>query len=319
MLGITFMKAEPHVFVLHYQNGKIRHRGRGLSFYYYAPISSIVAVPVNTVDIPFAFTLVTKDFQTITLQGQLSYRVTDPERLAGLLNFTLKHGGGYMSDDPAKMADRLLHLTQTTAQSLMLPMALYQALVSADALAASMLNQIRASEVLAMHGVEVLTFSILNLRPTPDMAKALEAETREELQQKSDQATYTRRNAAIEQERTIKENELNTELLVEAKRREIRESQMAGEIAIEEQRAHLLEQKIVNEQKEADSRAYTLATTLAPLKEMDWRTLMALNSKGNDAKLNIALAFRELAEKAQKIGTLNITPDLLERLTQSDD
>jgi regulator of protease activity HflC (stomatin/prohibitin superfamily) len=319
MFGIKFIKADPHVFILHYQKGKIRRRGPGLSFFYYAPTSSIVAVPVNTVDIPFAFQLVTKDFQTVTLQGQLSYRITDPERLAGLLNFTLQPGKGYMSDDPAKLPDRLLHLTQTVAHALVLPLALAQTLVSADALATGMLSKIRASEVLAMHGVEVLTLSILGVRPTPDMAKALEAETREQLQQKSDQATYARRNAAVEQERKIKESELNTELAVEAKRREIRESQMAGEIAIEEQRTQLLEQKIANERKEADSRAYALAKSLTPLKDMDWRTLMAVNNQGVDSKMIISLAFRELAEKAQKIGTLNITPDLLQSLTQSDE
>ena len=32
----------------------------------------------------------------------------------------------------------------------------------------------------------------------------------------------------------------------------------------------------------------------------------------------IALAFRELAENAAKIGELNVTPDLLKSLTRSD-
>jgi hypothetical protein len=39
---------------------------------------------------------------------------------------------------------------------------------------------------------------------------------------------------------------------------------------------------------------------------------------GIRSKLMISLALRELAEKAQKIGTLNITPDPLERLTKQD-
>ncbi|WP_230688175.1 hypothetical protein [Hymenobacter jeongseonensis] len=46
---------------------------------------------------------------------------------------------------------------------------------------------------------------------------------------------------------------------------------------------------------------------------MDWRTLTALQNNP-DPRLNIALAFRELAENAGKIGTLNITPDLLDNL-----
>ena len=41
---------------------------------------------------------------------------------------------------------------------------------------------------------------------------------------------------------------------------------------------------------------------------------MALNGGEGDARNNLALAFRELASNASKIGTLNITPDLLETL-----
>jgi len=44
--------------------------------------------------------------------------------------------------------------------------------------------------------------------------------------------------------------------------------------------------------------------------------LMAMNAKGMDAKDNIAFAFRELAENADKIEHLNISPDLLQTLLQ---
>jgi regulator of protease activity HflC (stomatin/prohibitin superfamily) len=316
MFGIRFIKADPHVFILHYQKGKIRRRGPGLSFYYYAPTSSLAAVPVNTVDIPFAFPLVTKDFQTITLQGQLSYRVTDPERLAGLLNFTFSPGHGYLSDDPSKLSERLLNLAQTVTHGLVLPLTLPQTLVSADVLGSGMLSKIRASEVLSLHGVEVLTLSILSVKPTPDMAKALEAETREQLQQKSDQATYARRNAAVEQERKIKESELSTELAVEAKHREIREMQMATEVTLEEQRTKLMEQKVGNERKEIENRLYELTKSLAAVKELDWRTVLAMRGQGVETPWMMADAIQALAAKVEKIGTVNLTPDLVQSLLQ---
>jgi hypothetical protein len=146
------------------------------------------------------------------------------------------------------------------------------------------------------------------------MAKALEAEAREALQRKSDDAIYLRRNNAVEQERIIKENELATEIAVEAKRRQVRETQMAAEIAIEEQRKTLIETRVENERKDADSRAYALETTLKHVRTMDWKTLMALSTGGGDPRAMIALAFRELAENAQKIGELNVSPDLLKTL-----
>jgi len=41
---------------------------------------------------------------------------------------------------------------------------------------------------------------------------------------------------------------------------------------------------------------------------------MAVSAGGADPKLMIALAFRELAENAGKIGELNVSPDLLRSL-----
>jgi hypothetical protein len=101
---------------------------------------------------------------------------------------------------------------------------------------------------------------------------------------------------------------------VAAKQRELRERQMAADIAVEEQRAALIDRQVENERKAADSRAYALKATLEPLEKADWKTLMAIAPGGGDAKTMIALAFRELAENAGKIGELNISPDLLGKL-----
>ena len=56
-----------------------------------------------------------------------------------------------------------------------------------------------------------------------------------------------------------------------------------------------------------------LQAMLEPLKGIDWKTLLAAGS-GSDPRLNIAIAFRELAENADKISQLNISPDLLSTL-----
>jgi hypothetical protein len=70
---------------------------------------------------------------------------------------------------------------------------------------------------------------------------------------------------------------------------------------------------VTNEKKEAEARAHALRATLEPLKDVDWRTLMAA-AGGNDAKSIIAMAFRDLAENSSRIGELNITPELLSSL-----
>ncbi len=57
------------------------------------------------------------------------------------------------------------------------------------------------------------------------------------LAQESRRSDFLERNAVVDMERTIRENELNTEILVQQKQREVKETQLKAEIALEEQRA----------------------------------------------------------------------------------
>jgi hypothetical protein len=314
MFGIQFMKAAPTTYVLHFRKGRVRREGPGLSFFYFAPASTIVTVPLASADVPFAFQESTADFQAISIQGQLTYRVADARKLAALLDFSVGPQGQYRSEDYRKLPERLVHTTQTLMRAETQKLALREALTSGGALSAAVLAGLKTAPAVSQLGIEILNLSLLSLRPTPEMAKALEAEAREALQVRSDEAIYARRNNAVEQERRIKESELNTEIAVEEKQRQIRETRMAAEIALEEQRVALMDKRIENDRKEADSRAYALEATLKPVREVDWRTLLAISPQAGDAKSLIALAFQEMAANAQKIGELNISPDLLRSL-----
>ena len=311
---ISFMKVPPTTYVLQYKYGKIRREGAGLSFIYYVPTSTIVAIPMASADVPFVFQESTADFQSVTIQGQLTYRVADPKRLASLLDFSVDMRRVYHSDDPRKLSERLVHALQTLTRAITQRLVLREVLVSSDSIVIEVLPKLRTSQAVSALGVEILSLSILAIQPTPETGRALEAEARDELQRRADEAIYARRNAAVEQERLIRESELNTEIAVEEKKRQIRETQMAGEIAVEEQRAQLIDRRVENERKDADSRAYALTVTLKPLRDLDWKTLMMLGGKNADPKAMVALAFQEMAENAQKIGELNVSPDLLRSL-----
>ena len=311
---IAYMKAPPTKYVLHYRQGKIRREGAGLSFFYYVAASTIVTVPFASADAPFVFQEVTGDFQPVTIQGQITYRVADPKRLASLLDFSVDVRGHYMSSDPDKLNARLVHQAQILARAVTQRMALGDLLVRSTEIGAEIFTRLKDSEAIAALGTEILTVSVLSIKPTPEMSKALEAEAREALQRRSDEAIYARRNAAVEQERLIKESELNTEIAVEGKQREIRETRMAADIAVEEQRAALLDRRATNDRKEADTRAYGLEAVLKPLRDVDWKTLMMLSEGGADPRRVIALAFQGLAENAQKIGEVNVSPELLTSL-----
>lgn len=316
MFGIRYLKAAPTTYAVQFAAGKARREGAGLSFFYFAPASTIALVPLASTDVPFAFAEVTADFQAVTIQGQLTYRIAEPRRAAALLDFSVNARGDYRSEDPAVLSERLIHAAQVLARGVTQNLTLREVLSKSEALVSQVLPALRKDEAVALVGVEILGLSVLSIKPTPEMAKALEAEAREALQRRADEAIYARRNAAVEQERVIKENELNTEIAVEEKKRVVRETQMAAEVSVEEKRRELIDARVENERKDADARGYALEAVIRHVRDLDWRTLLALSGGGIDSRLMIADAFRELASNAQKIGELNVTPDLLKSLLQ---
>lgn len=331
MFGIKHIKFDSMTYVLHFMNGKVKREGRGLSFFYFAPNSSIVAIPMGSNDLPFIFNESTNDYQTVTIQGQISYKISNPKTLADVLDFTVNDNGLYKKNDIEKLNQRIINEAQTATSSFIHEIKLKDAIRSAKTIEERILNGLKSSEAIGMLGIEILGANILGIQATPEMARALETETREKLQQEADQAIYERRNFAVEQERKIKESELNTEIAVEEKQKQIsekkmesevqkaendrklREMRLSADIAVENQRKELIEQKTANDKKEAETQGYVLETTLKPYKEIDWKILTALNDN-KDPKFNISLAFRELAENAGKIGNLNISPELLDTL-----
>lgn len=312
-----YVKVPPTTWVMQFVNGAAKRAGTGLSFFYWAPSTTLVLVPLVSGDVPFAFVEGTADYQEVTVQGQLTYRVAEPKKLAGLLDFSVGPTGAYRSEDPSRLTERLVSALQVSLRSTVGRLTLRQALASAEAIEQAAQGALRGSAQLQAMGLELLAVSVSYVRPTPEMARALEAEAREALQRESDEAIFARRAAAVEQERRVKQSEFDTELMVEEKRRHVRQTKIAADIAIEEERAKLVAHKAGNDRTQADGQAYALEKTLGPLRSLDWKVLTALSAGHADPAAMIAVAFRELAENAQRIGELNVSPDLLRSLLPS--
>lgn len=115
----------------------------------------------------------------------------------------------------------------------------------------------------------------------PEVAKALEADYQQEVLRRADEAIFARRAAAVEKERKIKENELNTD------------------IALEQQRELLIAKQGTNAQQEAEYRGKALeveAQYRAKAMEME-----AAAYQGLDASKIMSLAVREIGAKADSI------------------
>lgn len=339
MFGFRFVKFQPSEYVMKVRNGKIVKEGVGLSFRYYAPTTSVIVVPVSSIDVPFIFEEITNDYQTVTVQGQLTYRIVDYRKTTQILNYTYNlRKNQYISDDPNKLAQRVINIAKVLTKKHLEQMPLREAIQSSERLAQSITREIMQNAELDKLGIELMGFSVLAILPNKETMRALEAQAREQILRNADDALYERRNASIEQERRVKENELNTEIAVETKKKQIRETQLDAERSVsvkkneikeeqlqfdtmmEEKKQQLTELSIANARAQADAKAYEMSAVMQSLEGVNPALLQSMANMGMNPDKLIAIAFQGLAENAGRIGQLNITPDLLQGLlSESND
>jgi hypothetical protein len=333
MLGFRFIKADPTTYLMAFRNGKPVRQGVGLSHFYYAPTTNLVAVPIASREQPFIFEKVTADFQTVTVQGQVSFRVTEPLKTAAMLNFAVKGDGRtFESDDPQKLAPRVVAAIEVIVQRIVQELKLTETILGAARLAEGILASLKRNPEIEALGVEILGASVLKVKPTPETARALEARAREAILREADEAIYERRKFAVENERTIKQSELDTEVAIEEKKRTIRETQMEAEasvrrkknelrkaemeadISLEDRRQSFVKINAENTRTLAEAEAHRVAAVVRSLQSADPRIIQAIAATGMDAGQLIAQAFGGLAERAERIGQLNVSPELLQSL-----
>lgn len=222
MFNFKFIKFLPSEYVLKYKNGKVVKEGTGLSFTYYVPNTSVVVIPTSSSDVPYVFEELTSDYQTVSIQGQITYKIVDYKRISEILDYTYDmKNKRYVTDDYRKISQRLINITKVLTKKSIENMPIKTAIKSSEVLSDKIREQLKTSSEITSLGIEIMAFSILGITPNKETARALEAQAREEILRKADEAIYERRNASIEQERIVKENELNTEIAIEEKKKQI--------------------------------------------------------------------------------------------------
>lgn len=332
MFGIRYIKSQPTTHLMQFRKGHIVRQGAGLSFFYYAPASTLVAVPVASQDAGFMLELVTSDFQSVTIQGEVTYRVGDPPRTAKLMDFSLLPTGNYASEDPQRLRERVVMQAKVIIQQAIQALDLKQALKSSSTIARAAQQQLGAQSEIKALGLEILGVSVVAIKPTPDIARALEAEAREANLKSADDAIYQRRMAAVQNERSIRQNELDTEVAVEEKKRQIKEAQMdataamakrqnelrtaqmSADIELESSRKELVASQAENTRALAEAEAHRVKSIMEALEKSDPRIVQALAAVGMQPAQLIAQAFGGIADKAERIGQLNVSPELLNGL-----
>ena len=281
---VKYFKGEPNVHVIRYRGGRIVSHGDGINFWYLPFNTSIAAVPTASQEAHFVFTETTLNYQEVAIQGSLTYRVTDPLEVATGLDFTIDPGTQrFRSEDPDKLVQRVVNAVQAHTRSQVSAMSLEEALTQVRDLATEVFSRVSREPAIGALGITLESLHFTSVGATPEMQKALEADYRESLQQRADQAIYARRAAAVAEERGIRESELNTEVELEQRRKDLVDTQARNNLAL----------------AEAEAKAEELK--LNPYGTMPPQAL-------------VAMALKEWAGNAGTIDSLSITPDLLSKV-----
>ena len=120
----------------------------------------------------------------------------------------------------------------------------------------------------------------------------------------------------IVEDRNIEDVEIRKVFVEEVTQAQLDAERLANDIRLEEENKKLVELQSENEKKKSDAKAYDSEVLLRTFENVDTEVIKALAACGMDSKALIAKAFVEIGDKADKIGTLNVSPDLLETLTK---
>jgi regulator of protease activity HflC (stomatin/prohibitin superfamily) len=88
MKTVGIVNASPAEFAIHQRMGKIRHTGRGISFFKLPWIDRYTIIPSSTRTIQFKADQITAENQGVEISGFAAWRVADAEKAAANFDFT---------------------------------------------------------------------------------------------------------------------------------------------------------------------------------------------------------------------------------------
>ncbi|WP_163549650.1 SPFH domain-containing protein [Candidatus Frankia nodulisporulans] len=326
---LCHLRGRPTSYIRHLRGTEVAHEGVGQVFWYRPRTAVISEVPVDDRELAVLFHARTSDFQDVAVQATVTYRIADPALAAARIDFGIDPElGGWREKPLGQLAGLITETAQQYASDLLARAPLTAALVEGvPEIRARVTDGLRTDTRLVQTGIAVAGVRVVAVRPAPDVEKALTTPTREQIQSEADRATYGRRALAVEQERRIAENELQSkiELAVRAERlvtqeganeqRRMTEQAAAAGIAAEAEAGRAQTAASAQAERvriEAADRAE--AVRLVGQAEADAEAARVASVTGLDTSAMVALAVRDLADHLPSIGALTITPDMLTEL-----
>lgn len=118
-LGRRHLRSAPTAHIRHHRRGRLVHDGPGISFWFRALSAALSEVPVNDRELAMAFHARTADFQDVTVQATVTYRISDPALASARLDFsstrTRASGGAPRSNRSRPCSPRRPSSTRSTS------------------------------------------------------------------------------------------------------------------------------------------------------------------------------------------------------------
>src|SRR3954447_8522461 len=110
---VRHLRGTTTTHIQHVRNGEIIHAGTGAAFWF-RPLSAVLSeIPVDDRELPLLFHARTGDFQDITVQATITFRLTDPAVAAARIDFSIDPDTGQWRATPL---DQVAGLLTETAQ-----------------------------------------------------------------------------------------------------------------------------------------------------------------------------------------------------------
>lgn len=334
---VRHLRSEPSSYVMVYRSGNLVKKGQGLTAWFRAMTTGVAEVPIDDREMQFVFHGRSADFQDVTVQGVITYRVSDPELLAGRVDFTIDlHTGKYLKQPIERLELMVSQLAQQFAWHYIASTPIRNALTEgAEKIRSQVAQGLEADTGLDEMGLTLVSVRISSVQPTADLGRALEAPMREKIQQEADEAGFERRALAVEKERAIQENELKNQIELARRKEELiaQQGQNSRREAQEEAEARKIEVDGAAARSRVESAAdgdqiKVLAAAEAESTRMTGaaqaESVRAIEQAKVDAEkqqmeaygalppaIVFGLAARELGKKLKHIDHLNLSPETL--------
>jgi regulator of protease activity HflC (stomatin/prohibitin superfamily) len=323
---LRHLRAESNQLILHFKRGRLAAQGVGLAYWFWPLGSALAQVPAEDLSTTFMLSERSADFQAVKVQCTLNYRVTDAALAASRVNFSISIDSGLYLEKP------LDTLAAFWSQRVLGPAREYLAQAPLETvlrdgpqhIARQILSSVANDPELAAMGLKLVGVVIDQVVPNADVEKALQTPTREQIQSRADEAQFQRRALAVEKERAIKENELDTEinlskrqelLLKQQGENEILQARQQASTQAERDRAEAARIEILANAEAARVRIEAQAQAAANLEIAtafaDGERARHAVWEASPAATNAALVLQAFAEQVKNVNHLNITPDLL--------